>query len=79
MSQSQHTEYDNCELDASHLGLKGKAWARHAWDDWYYCMVDGVWANGNTTKGILCREKAPVIARYLVRGINGQPLKVQQD
>jgi hypothetical protein len=54
-------------ISCSHLGLKGRAWVTHAWDDWYYCNVEGVWPNGNEAKGILCREQAPVIARYLIK------------
>lgn len=62
---AQHTEYDGRELRCDHLGIKGTAIARHAWDDWYYVHVEGVARNGNKIKGIYCREQAHVIAQYL--------------
>ena len=61
-----HKEYDGREIRCSHLGLKGRAWLSHAWDDWYYCHVDGVWENGNKAHGILCREQAHTIRQYLI-------------
>lgn len=62
---AEHKAYDGRELRCGHLGLTGKATAIHAWDDWYYIMVDGTFANGNEVKGCYCRERADVIARYL--------------
>ena len=61
-----HKEFDGRAVTATHLGLKGKAWVTHAWDDWYYIHVKGTWANGNAADGIYCREQAHTVAKYLV-------------
>jgi hypothetical protein len=62
---TEHKDYDGKELRCTHLGLKGKAWAQWAWDDWYYIHVQGTWANGNEAKGVYCREQAHTVGRYL--------------
>jgi len=65
---SKHMEYDGVAMTCKHLGLTGEAWAVYAgWDDWYICMVRGVWANGNTANGQLCRASADEIAPYIIR------------
>jgi len=61
----EHKEYEGREVRATHLGLKGKAWVTHAWGDWYYIHVDGTWAKGNKTDGIVCREQAHTVKQYL--------------
>lgn len=62
----EHKEYDGREVHAEHLGLTGKAWVSHAWDDWYYIHVKGVWANGNAADGVYCREQAHTVKQYLI-------------